>query len=172
MIADHITRAIKPEVKDHCIDAWSFLNDSNVLAKKLEDYEIVKTPFKKLFYSRIQTNRKSEKVRFLHRARLDSKPGDSKVNWKDKTGQIEVDKVFKAWERSLCFDCSSPNHIRYNFPEFKNKSASAGHVNNVDTNSNFEICLDLYQGSKQGKLNNRKITMLRDSGSSLDLVSS
>ncbi|KAG8184898.1 hypothetical protein JTE90_017753 [Oedothorax gibbosus] len=70
-----------------------------------------------------------------------------------------------------CFECGNPNHMRYNCPNLLNQRKESGSRENVNFLKDSTVNPFLTPFLCKGSVNGKGITFLRDTGSSLDVVS-
>lgn len=164
MICEQIKKRVGGEVKDHFIDIWSKTNDPHDLAKKLDEYDIVKRP-RKSWNDKFRADRRGEKSRF-------DKPRDeTKLTGvkEDSTKDVQRIKTLAYEKRKApaCYTCGSLSHLKYN--------CNRGKETNIKTASNVQTCVGFDKSFKPylstALVNRETTTILRDTGADVDLIS-
>jgi hypothetical protein len=170
MIADQIKKRVSHETKEHFIDNWGQFNNPSELAKKLDDYEASRRLLRKnpTFKPSVKENLERPKFQSKHQPdkKTITKPSET-PNWREhkKTETDWRTKKFEEKREVICYACNKPGHISPNCPD---KLKNPANVNNLATTSNFDESFTPYLS--QATVNGKKcVTLLRDSGSSLDL---
>jgi len=189
LIAEQMKRKVPNDVKEHFIDSWAKLNDSKQLAKKLDEYEIVSSEFRKPNRNQeFQKNRAPDKTK-VHYPHKGNNYGDRKpVNTGSSNGDRKpfhangnngdkppfkgpkTDFYQKKSEQEkpfvpTCYACNEKGHLSYNCPS-RSGAKKAEHVSNVSAPK-----AESSKYIQMGKVNNCDVRVWRDSGATIDLVS-
>lgn len=76
-----------------------------------------------------------------------------------------TDEVFEKRKGMSCFEYRSLSHLRYSCPELKKKSKRINQLAGLEGLD--EICEPFMS---RGKVNGRELNILRDSGSSIEVI--
>lgn len=169
MITDQIKRRVPHEIKDHFVDEWAKLTDPSLLAGKIDEYESVRGNRKssqKIEKRGMEKTRPgSPKNERKNSTPEKSKPGNSfwkssapKGNWRNEH--------FEARRPLACYVCHSTEHLRPNCPQLKREEK----INKIGDRGADEDLFAPYMST--ALVNHKKMSILRDSGASIDLVSS
>ncbi|GBM03940.1 Retrovirus-related Pol polyprotein from transposon 17.6 [Araneus ventricosus] len=172
MIADQMKKRVSGEVQEHFADEWTMIKSSSLLADMLDNYEMVRKPKKKPFEKWYRTekphppiiNKQSNKTG--NTSRLNH---TRKEHREEKNSRSRLPDMFERRRALKCFECNEPGHLRPQCPRLaKQRSEKVEPVNHVKERD-INPFLDPYV--KPGLVNGIEIEFLRDSGSTIDLVS-
>ncbi|GBO01592.1 hypothetical protein AVEN_157293-1 [Araneus ventricosus] len=122
IVNEQIKRRVPWEVKEHFLDEWADMKSSEVLAKRLDDYDSVRSLCKKKSYSG------SSKERFpTWKAKSPIQSKASLPVKKEEHGVKISTTNTEDFEKRITFryKCGPKEHIRPNFPLLMNKESSA-----------------------------------------------
>ncbi|GBL73340.1 hypothetical protein AVEN_159369-1 [Araneus ventricosus] len=164
IVTEQIKRRVPWEVKEHFIDEWADIKSLEVLAKRLDTYDSVRSLWKKKSYCG------SSKERFP--TWKPKSPIESKASFPVKKEEHGFKKSttntedFEKRRTFSCYKCGSKEHIRPNCPLLMNKESSTS-VNHL-----FEAYEDdvMSPHTSMGEVNGFAMPILRDTGSSIDVV--
>ncbi|GBM18741.1 hypothetical protein AVEN_129274-1, partial [Araneus ventricosus] len=172
MIADQMKKRVSGEVQEHFADEWTMIKSSSLLADMLDNYEMVRKPKKKPFEKWYRTekphppmiNKQSNKTG--NTSRLTHTREEHR---EEKNSRSRLPDMFERRRALKCFECNEPGHLRPQCPRLaKQRSEKVEPVNHVKERD-INPFLDPYV--KPGLVNGIEIEFLRDSGSTIDLVS-
>ncbi|GBM97951.1 hypothetical protein AVEN_42498-1 [Araneus ventricosus] len=166
MLTDQMKRRVPMEIKDHFIDEWTQLKSADALADKLDEYESVRDLMRRkpAYYNTRDRNSAGQK-----RNPLPTK-GPQKEKAPETSGHFKTSKYNESFERKKqvkCFNCNSTGHIRPNCPLLKKNVESAASLNRV-INVQDSYLLSPY--TYIGKVNGYEMPILRDTGTTIDIV--
>ena len=169
MIADQIKRRASQEMKEKFLDTWSKLVNPEVVASKFDEFESVRKTFKKTFPKNNGDEKRGDKY-YKNESFKERKLSDKKlVNWRERSDNDskEREKLFEKRRQLTCYHCNSPSHLRPSCPLLKrDKVHPINHLGSeIGLDSSFEPYLSL------ALVNGKEISVLRDSGSKLDVIS-
>ncbi|GBN57268.1 hypothetical protein AVEN_257600-1 [Araneus ventricosus] len=171
MITDQVKRRVSPEVKDHFLDEWGKIVDPSELAGKLDEYESVRSARKQHFPKALE-RKPTENIKPVSPKReLKGKPlGNSGPQfWKNSTPKGNWrNENFERRKPAACYICHSTEHLRPNCPQLK-KYQPVEVVNHVGMSDSTETLFAPYMS--KALVNEREMSILRDTGASIDLVS-
>ncbi|GBN38697.1 hypothetical protein AVEN_249493-1 [Araneus ventricosus] len=170
MIADQIKRRASSEIKTHFVDKWGQMNDPYVVASNFDQYELARKtlrkpqqnkPFDKPSFKRTNSFRKNGKEGEKNQE------GAKSSNWRQRTKSDETrrSEQFERRKKPACYSCGSLSHLRPSCPELRKPE----HINKLSAKGEFHEVFKPYL--KVGKIFGLEMEVLRDTGSSVDLIS-
>ncbi|GBM19391.1 hypothetical protein AVEN_196018-1 [Araneus ventricosus] len=165
IVTEQIKRRVPWEVKEHFIDEWADIKRTEVLAKRLDEYDSVRKAFGRKSLTVVLQRRDFQ----LGRLNLQLKvrhPFRSRRKNTVSRNQPQILKISKKRKTFRCYKCGSKEHIRPNCPLLMNKESSAI-VNHL-----FEAYEDdvMSLHTSMGDVNGFPMPILRDTGSRIDVV--
>ncbi|GBM94091.1 hypothetical protein AVEN_135190-1 [Araneus ventricosus] len=170
MIADQIKRRASPEIKTHFVDKWGQMNDPYVVPSNFDQYELARKtlrkpqqnkPFDKPSFKRTNSFRKNGKEGEKNQE------GTKSSNWRQRTKSDEArrSEQFDRRKKPACYSCGSLSHLRPSCPELRKPEQ----INKLSAKGEFHEVFKPYL--KVGKIFGEEMKVLRDTGSSVDLIS-
>ncbi|GBN58781.1 hypothetical protein AVEN_213916-1 [Araneus ventricosus] len=142
MITDQVKRRVPPEVKDHFLDEWA----------------LERKPTEKI--KPVSPKRELKGKPLGNSAPQFWKNSTPKGNWRNEN--------FERRKPAACYICHSTEHLRPNCPQLK-KYQPVEVVNHVGMSDSTETLFAPYMS--KALVNQREMSILRDTGASIDLVS-
>ena len=188
IVAEQIKFRVPVEIREHFLDNWMNIKDPEDLAQKLDDYESVRDSFKRKERPPRNNFRLQEGDKFNDKDKFipfkDKFNGKRNVPIKEDTqDEGERDKRFERRKQPKCYECGSPSHLKPQCDKLRRcyECGSTSHLRSqceklkerVETLNMIreEDCHDvLAPYVSQGKINGIQMTILRDSGASIDLI--
>ncbi|XP_035229346.1 uncharacterized protein LOC118201360 [Stegodyphus dumicola] len=166
MLTDQIKRRVNSEIREHFVDEWPSIISSAELVKKLDEYEAVRKSVKKPTGFTKNTEQDSninerKKGEFSDRVRRHDNVS------KEKTAEKWKSSVFEKRRIPRCYECNSDSHLRPQCPRLKRQEAAEA-VNKLGTSESPDTWLAPYMSI--ARVNNREMPVLRDTGSTIDLI--
>ncbi|GBL84249.1 hypothetical protein AVEN_86473-1 [Araneus ventricosus] len=163
IVTEQIKRRVPWEVKEHFIDEWADVKSLEVLAKRLDEYDSVRSLWKKKSYSGYSKERFPT---WKAKSPIESKTLPVKREEHGVKKSTTNTEDFEKRRTVRCYKCGSKEHIRPNRPLLRNKESSAT-VNHL-----FEAYEDdvMSPHTSMGEVNGFPMPILRDTGSSIDVV--
>ncbi|XP_035224031.1 uncharacterized protein LOC118196690 [Stegodyphus dumicola] len=167
MLTDQIKRRVNSEIREHFVDEWPSIISSAELVKKLDEYEAVRKSVKKPTGFTKNTEQDSnikerKKGEFSDRVRRHDNVS------KEKTAEKWKSSVFEKRRIPRCYECNSDSHLRPQCPRLKRQEAAEETVNKLGTSESPDTWLAPYMSI--ARVNNREMPVLRDTGSTIDLI--
>ncbi|KAG8187741.1 hypothetical protein JTE90_015611 [Oedothorax gibbosus] len=139
--------------------------------KKLDDYETSRRFAKKSVAYRPPEKKVVEEPGKYGRPRIDNKARNERSgvnNWKGTPGRDLNwrDREFERRRPAACYQCGSTDHLRPQCPELRRQNTER--VNNINSVGKFGPVFAPYLS--QGRVNSIETTILRDSGTSVDVA--
>src|SRR5215467_15905731 len=177
MIVDQLKKRIPQNIREHFVHEWSTFISPRDLVAKIDAFELIKSEIsprfsKPNFFSepaRFEWKESPRKENFERVSPNQQRPPNYErklpTPFKRDTNQsTNFDRRYQP----KCFSCGSPDHLRPQCTRLREKSVPQPQVNKVGLENLHEYDAKFM---RQGKINNNIMTMLRDSGSTLDVVS-
>ncbi|KAG8174211.1 hypothetical protein JTE90_015693 [Oedothorax gibbosus] len=139
--------------------------------KKLDDYEKSRRFAKKSVAYRPPEKKVVEEPGKYGRHHIDNQAGNARSevdNWKGTSGRDLNwrDREFERRRPAACYQCNSTDHLRPQCPELRRQNTER--VNNINSVGKFGLVFAPYLS--QGRVNSIETTILRDSGTSIDVA--
>ncbi|GFS49096.1 retrovirus-related Pol polyprotein from transposon 412 [Trichonephila clavipes] len=152
------------ELKEHHLDEWSGIISPVDLARKIEEYEDVRKTFQKKVqcsYSKNTMKKKWNNPTIIPRKNVSMNNPINTREHKNRNNHQDFEKR----RCPQCFECGSYDHFRPQCPKLKKYSSET--INRLKRNSE-NASLDPY--TIRGKVNGFEMPILRDTGTSIDIV--
>lgn len=168
MITDQVKKRVTAEIREHFIDEWATIKTSCMLADQLDNYDDVRKIKRKSNDKTSKFEKAPASISNRRDGRFDAPrfPPPRERNFQNKSNdQFEKRRIPR------CYMCQSTSHLKPNCPLLdkpKRDSTSVESVNFLREGVEQDF---LAPYIKKGKINGHNINILRDSGSSLDVVS-
>ncbi|GFV23955.1 retrovirus-related Pol polyprotein from transposon 297 [Trichonephila clavipes] len=164
MITDQLKKKAPIEFKEHHLDEWRGIISPVDLARKIEEYEDVRKTFQKKVtwsYSKDTMKKKWNNSTIIPKENVSMNNPMNTREHKNRNNHQDFEKR----RRSQCFECGSYDHFRPQCPKLKKYGSET--INRLKSNSE-NASLDPY--TIRGKVNGFKMPILRDTGSSIDII--
>ena len=167
MVTEQIKRKVPAEVRDHFLDEWSSFKDADILAKKLDDYANVRELFSRKAIREDQKEKfKYSENRWFPRQKENWNREDNSPNINEYSKEIE--NAFEQRALRKCYICRSTDHLKAECPKLRPTQRTKEMVGRVMTFERDELMKDFIS---EGLVNGYKMPILRDTGSSIDIIS-
>ncbi|XP_046401748.1 uncharacterized protein LOC124167777 [Ischnura elegans] len=168
MVTEQIKRKVPAEVRDHFLDEWTSFKDADILAKKLDDYANVRELFSRKTIIEDQKEKfKYSENRWFPRQKDNWNREDNSPNIKEYSKEIE--NAFEQRALRKCYICRSTDHLKAECPKLRPPTQRTKEVvGRVMTFESDELMKDFIS---EGLVNGYKMPILRDTGSSIDIIS-
>ncbi|XP_071041462.1 myb-like protein X [Parasteatoda tepidariorum] len=163
MVTEQMKRHVPNDMRDHFLEDWMELNSYSKLAGKLDDYESLKNSFKEKSVSYNRSNQ-DDSWRSLNQS--DTRT-EEKLTWQKNNVKENVrEREFERRRQLRCYECGSYDHLRPQCPKAKTNSETVASLHVSE--SRFPDIMTPY--TSIGVVNGVGISILRDTGATLDLI--